>query len=75
MKYTVETKAVVGDHVEVANYRKSEETWEPGIVERVWAMLYWDGRSHVSYDVVLDRRNAMGDCMRMHVGDTGIRHE
>lgn len=45
-----------GQRCIVQNYRSKYKDWELGTVTRVEAGFYRDGRYHVSYRVMLDRK-------------------
>lgn len=56
MIYTIETEFKVGDRVNVLNYRKKPQVFEPGEIHFVNATLQSDGSHILHFDVLLDRR-------------------
>ena len=71
-------KAVIGQKVEVLNWRRSPGVWEPAVVVGggVGCSMFWWTRTsgpRWSYTAELSRRSAAGRGIRLEVNDDQLR--
>ena len=69
---TITIKAFPGEKVMVKNYRSKYPEWEPGEVLNCESTVYEDGRTRMSYRVILERKSTKGNYLFLHVGDDSI---